>query len=130
MAQRNGIKSGVNGRRALTTNVGGARRVVNGTIGSAPKNFDRGVVNSARSDVNDSIGTAEHNASNGRKSKRRKRLAIAAGALTIGAAAVVTVNDDAKHAYTAAQRSYRVLATLYLNIKEYDVSSEPIRSGS
>jgi hypothetical protein len=43
---------------------------------------------------------------------------VAGGALTIGAAAV-TINDDAKHAYTATKRSYRVLETLVLNIKEY-----------
>jgi len=43
---------------------------------------------------------------------------IAGGALTIGAAAL-TINDDAKHAATAAKRSYRVAETLALNIKEY-----------
>lgn len=31
----------------------------------------------------------------------------------------MTVNDDAKHVYVAAQRSYRVVATLVLNIKDY-----------
>jgi hypothetical protein len=56
------------------------------------------------------------------KSRRRRRLAVAGGALTIGTAAV-TINDDAKHAYTATKRSYRVLETLILNIKEY-VDSE------
>jgi predicted unusual protein kinase regulating ubiquinone biosynthesis (AarF/ABC1/UbiB family) len=45
-------------------------------------------------------------------------LIIAGGALTIGVAAV-TVSDDAKHAYTATKRSYRVLETLVLNIREY-----------
>jgi hypothetical protein len=58
------------------------------------------------------------NARSGPKSKRRRRLLIAGGAFTIGAAAV-TVSDDAKHAYTATQRSYRVLETLVLNIREY-----------
>ena len=43
---------------------------------------------------------------------------ITGGGVAIGAA-VVTVNDDAKHAYVAAQRSYRVVATLVLNIREY-----------
>lgn len=51
------------------------------------------------------------------KNKRRRRLLIAGGGLTIGAA-LVTINDDAKHAYTAVQRSSRVATTLYLNIKE------------
>ena len=54
----------------------------------------------------------------GKNSKRRRRLLITGGGLAIGAAAI-TINDDAKHAYTAAQRSYRVLGTLVLNIKEY-----------
>lgn len=54
----------------------------------------------------------------GKSSKRRRRLLIAGGGIVIGAAAV-TINDDAKHAYIAAQRSYRVLGTLVLNIKEW-----------
>jgi aarF domain-containing kinase len=58
------------------------------------------------------------NAKPGPKGRRRRRLVVAGGALTIGAAAV-TINDDAKHAYTATKRSYRVLETLVLNIKEY-----------
>ncbi len=40
------------------------------------------------------------------------------GGIAVGAVAV-SVNDEAKHAWTAAQRSYRVAATLALNIKEY-----------
>ena len=43
---------------------------------------------------------------------------IAGSGLAIGAG-VVTINDDAKHAYVAAQRSYRVVATLVHNIREY-----------
>ncbi|KAF1940767.1 ABC1-domain-containing protein [Clathrospora elynae] len=54
----------------------------------------------------------------GKSSKRRRRLLIAGSGLAIGAG-VVTINDDAKHAYVAAQRSYRVLATLVFNIKAY-----------
>ncbi|KAF1839254.1 ubiquinone biosynthesis protein [Decorospora gaudefroyi] len=54
----------------------------------------------------------------GESSKRRRRLWIAGGGLAMGAAAV-TVNDEAKHAYVAAQRSYRVVATLVLNIRDY-----------
>lgn len=54
----------------------------------------------------------------GKGSKRRRRLLITGGGIAIGAA-VVTINDDAKHAYVAAQRSYRVLSTLVLNIREY-----------
>jgi aarF domain-containing kinase len=52
------------------------------------------------------------------KSKRRRRLLVTGGALTIGAA-VVTISDDAKHAKTAVERSYRVLGTLFLNVKEW-----------
>ncbi|KAF2035532.1 ABC1-domain-containing protein [Setomelanomma holmii] len=52
------------------------------------------------------------------RNKRRRGLVVAGGALTIGAAAI-TINDDAKHAYIAAQRSYRVLGTLAANIKDY-----------
>jgi len=33
-------------------------------------------------------------------------------------AAVFAVNEDAKHAYVAAERSGRVASTLFLNIKE------------
>ncbi|KAF1850008.1 ABC1-domain-containing protein [Cucurbitaria berberidis CBS 394.84] len=54
----------------------------------------------------------------GKMGKRRRRLWIVGGGLAIGAG-VVTINDDAKHAYVAAQRSYRVLGTLVLNIKDY-----------
>jgi len=39
------------------------------------------------------------------------------GGLTVVAVAV-TINDDARHAYIAAQRSSRVLSTLFVNIKE------------
>jgi aarF domain-containing kinase len=49
--------------------------------------------------------------------KRRRGLAVAGGVVAVGAVAVAT-NDEAKHAWTAAQRSYRVLSTLVLNIKE------------
>ncbi|KAF2794350.1 ABC1 kinase family protein [Melanomma pulvis-pyrius CBS 109.77] len=52
------------------------------------------------------------------KIKRRRRLAIASGGLAISAA-VVTVNDDAKHAVTAVQRSSRVVSTLFININDY-----------
>jgi hypothetical protein len=33
-------------------------------------------------------------------------------------AAVLAVNEDAKHAYIAAERSGRVATTLFVNIKE------------
>lgn len=52
------------------------------------------------------------------KSSRRRRLFIIGGGIAIGAA-VITVNEDAKHVYVAAQRSYRVVETLVLNIREY-----------
>jgi aarF domain-containing kinase len=63
-------------------------------------------------------GSGSGNGNNsGRSSKRRSRLLVAGGAVAVGAVAVAT-NDDAKHAWTAAQRSYRVLSTLVLNIRE------------
>jgi hypothetical protein len=51
------------------------------------------------------------------RNKRRRRMMVTGGVFTIGAAAV-TISDDAKHAKTAVQRSYRVLSTLALNVKE------------
>ncbi|KAL6707195.1 hypothetical protein ACN47E_004742 [Coniothyrium glycines] len=54
----------------------------------------------------------------GKSNRRRRRLLIGGGGIAIGAVAV-TINDDAKHAYVAAQRSYRVVTTLVLNIKDY-----------
>lgn len=54
-----------------------------------------------------------------KSSKRRRGLFITGGGLAIGAAVLVAVNEDAKHAYVAAQRSYRVAETLVLNIREY-----------
>ncbi|KAF2847994.1 hypothetical protein T440DRAFT_500753 [Plenodomus tracheiphilus IPT5] len=53
-----------------------------------------------------------------KSSKRKRRLLITGGGIALGAG-VVTLNEDAKHAYVAAQRSYRVLTTLILNIKDY-----------
>ncbi|KAH8730038.1 hypothetical protein GQ44DRAFT_607685 [Phaeosphaeriaceae sp. PMI808] len=88
--QRSAFVNRIPEQRLFATRVGEARSTEKGTIGNKAQ-----------------------------ISKRRRRLAIAAGgALAIGAT-VVTINDDAKHAYTAAQRSYRVLTTLYLNIKDY-----------
>jgi hypothetical protein len=62
--------------------------------------------------------TAKNAGKSGKGSKRRRRLLITGGGLAIGAG-VVTISDDAKHASVAAQRSYRVVATLMLNIREY-----------
>lgn len=42
---------------------------------------------------------------------------LVGGGLVLGAA--VTVNDEAKHAWAAVQRSGRVLGTLFVNVKEY-----------
>jgi hypothetical protein len=71
--------------------------------------------NKSRSNGN---GSGSGNGNNsGRSSKRRSRLLVAGGVVAVGAVAVAT-NDDAKHAWTAAQRSYRVLSTLVLNIRE------------
>lgn len=49
--------------------------------------------------------------------KRRRRLLVLGGGIALGAA-VVSLSDDARHAFSAAQRTYRVAATLALNIKE------------
>lgn len=53
-----------------------------------------------------------------KSSKRRRQLVLLGGGLVIGATAV-TFNEDARHVYIAAQRSYRVVSTLVLNIREY-----------
>lgn len=71
----------------------------------------------ARSTTSPAGGAAGPNGKSGPKSKRRRRLVIAGGVFTIGVVAI-TVSDDAKHAYTATKRSYRVLETLVLNIME------------
>ncbi|EMD60040.1 hypothetical protein GGP41_009450 [Bipolaris sorokiniana] len=53
-----------------------------------------------------------------KSSKRRRQLVLIGGGLVIGTAAV-TFNEDARHVYVAAQRSYRVVSTLVLNIRDY-----------
>lgn len=55
----------------------------------------------------------------GFKSKRRRRLLIAAGGAVVAGGVLVAVSDEARHAYTATKRSYRVLETLFLNVREY-----------
>lgn len=52
-----------------------------------------------------------------KNSKRRRRLLVLGAGIALGAT-VVTVNDEAKHAWAAAQRTSRVATTLALNIKE------------
>ncbi|KAF2275141.1 ABC1 family protein [Westerdykella ornata] len=52
------------------------------------------------------------------RSKHRRRIVIAAGAGGIAAAAVI-FNDEARHAFTAVQRSGRVLSTLFICINDY-----------
>ncbi|KAJ4358019.1 uncharacterized protein N0V89_002598 [Didymosphaeria variabile] len=54
----------------------------------------------------------------GKNSKRRRRVLVVGGGLAV-AGVVVTNNNDAKHAYTAVQRSSRVLSTLFVNVKDY-----------
>ncbi|KAI4714984.1 hypothetical protein J4E89_000669 [Alternaria sp. Ai002NY15] len=78
-----------------------------------------GAQRSFASQANEAANATAKAAGRGSKgSKRRRRLLITGGGVAIGAA-IVTVNDDAKHAYVAAQRSYRVVATLVLNIRDY-----------
>ncbi|KAF1970532.1 hypothetical protein BU23DRAFT_511455 [Bimuria novae-zelandiae CBS 107.79] len=64
------------------------------------------------------INPGARQSGNGSKNKRRRRLAVVGGGLAI-AGVTVTVNDDAKHAYIAVQRSSRVLSTLFVNVKDY-----------
>lgn len=73
-------------------------------------------------------GTASGSGS-GPKSRRRRRLAIAAGGVVAAGGVAIAVSDDAKHAYTATKRSYRVLETLFLNVREYvrGTTSPPTR---
>ncbi|KAF2184443.1 ABC1-domain-containing protein [Zopfia rhizophila CBS 207.26] len=52
------------------------------------------------------------------KSRRRRRILLASGGLGITSAAVA-LNEDAKHAFTAAQRSSRVVSTLFICINDY-----------
>lgn len=64
------------------------------------------------------------------QNKRRRRILLASSGLGFTAAAI-TFNEDAKHAYTAVQRSSRVVTTLFININEYviqDASSTLYRS--
>jgi predicted unusual protein kinase regulating ubiquinone biosynthesis (AarF/ABC1/UbiB family) len=74
--------------------------------------------NAARAPTTPVGGAAGPNGKSAPKSKRRRGLVIAGTAVAIGAA-TIAVSDDAKHAYTATKRSYRVLETLVLNIREY-----------
>ncbi|KAF2652478.1 ubiquinone biosynthesis protein [Lophiostoma macrostomum CBS 122681] len=53
------------------------------------------------------------------KTRKRRRILVASGGLVLGGATLVTVNDDAKHAVTAVQRSSRVVSTLFININDY-----------
>ena len=85
-------------------------------VGSAPSTSTADVATRA---LNDSR----------KNSTRRRRLLVAGGGLAFSAGVVsVTLHDDAKHAYVAAQRSYRVLTTLVLNIHEYVVDGSTPRS--
>jgi aarF domain-containing kinase len=45
-------------------------------------------------------------------------------------AALTAVNEDAKHAVTAVQRSGRVATTLFVNINEYVHAISPLNTDS
>jgi aarF domain-containing kinase len=78
-----------------------------------------GALRAFASGANESASAAAKAAGrNARSSRRRRKLVLIGGGLVIGAAAVA-VNEDARHVYVAAQRSYRVVSTLVLNIREY-----------
>lgn len=56
------------------------------------------------------------------KNKRRRRILLAStagGGVIVGAAATLT--DEAKYIGNAAQRTGRVVSTLFININEYVV---------
>jgi hypothetical protein len=99
------------GGRGFATTVNTPRSAAKSPIVNA-------VETNARPPASAAGGAGGSNGKSGPKSKRRRRLVIAGGVFTVGAAAV-TLSDDAKHAYTATKRSYRVLETLVLNIREY-----------
>lgn len=100
IAPSNAFTNRIEGQRTFATRVEAAKKA-------------------SRQDPTIAGSRAGPNANNGRKNKRRRRLVIAGGAVTIIGAAGLTISDDAKHAYTAGKRSYRVAETLALNIKEY-----------
>jgi aarF domain-containing kinase len=55
----------------------------------------------------------------GRQGKQRRVILAATTGGALGAAAV-TFADDVKHGYEAAERTGRVVSTLFVNINEYD----------
>lgn len=75
----------------------------------------RGGVAQQRNTFATRTGEAAH-----KSGKGRRRLLVVGGGIAVGAG-VVALNEDAKHAWAAAQRTYRVAATLALNIKEYEL---------
>ena len=79
----------------------------------------RAFASSANESASASAGDAAKAAGrNAKSSKRRRRLVLIGGGVVVGATAIA-VNEDARHVYVAAQRSYRVVSTLVLNIREY-----------
>lgn len=91
-----------------------AQRSFASRVGAVNSTVRPGEANKSRSSKSNSNGNGN---GNGNGSRRRRGLVVAGGVVVVGAVAVAT-NDDARHAWTAAQRSYRVLGTLVLNIWE------------
>ncbi|KAF2155587.1 ubiquinone biosynthesis protein [Myriangium duriaei CBS 260.36] len=58
-------------------------------------------------------------AANQKSSTRSKRFLYTAGGLLVVGAAAVSLSDQARHLYRGAQRSGRVVTTLYLCIQDY-----------
>lgn len=115
IARSNAFTNRIEGQRTFATRVEAARKTERAAAGEK----DDLAAKASRQEATIAGSRAGPNANSGRKSKRRRRLLMAGGAVTIVGAAGLTVSDDAKHAYTAAKRSYRVAETLALNIKEY-----------
>jgi hypothetical protein len=127
--QRSAFAGRIQGERRFATKIEAERVVVKGPVVNAAETSANSTATAARSTTSPLGGAAGPNGKSGPKSKRRRRLVIAGGVFTIGAAAI-TVSDDAKHAYTATKRSYRVLETLVLNIREYVAYSLYITASS
>jgi aarF domain-containing kinase len=71
-----------------------------------------------------SSGSGSRSKNNSNKNKRRRiLLASTAGAGSAVAATAVAFNDEAKYVVNAAQRSGRVVSTLFININECVVYS-------
>ena len=119
IAQRSAFARGTTGRQAFATRTAEGRSAANDVAGNGARSAPGPTANATEANARSGGRPATPNAGPKAKNKRRRRIALAGGTLTVIGAAAITINDDARHAYVAAQRSYRVLGTLAANIKEY-----------